>query len=85
LPSPCAEAAAIARQLHLPAHWHNMNFSGVLPKGTPVANNSLAKKSRRQIFVGLARKKRRRMIRPDIDAFLRITLQLIYCVQRTQR
>src|SRR6195256_836643 len=23
--------------IHFPAHWHDMNFSGVLPKGTPVA------------------------------------------------
>lgn len=23
--------------VHFPAHWHDMNFSGVLPKGTPVA------------------------------------------------
>ena len=23
--------------IHFPAHWHNMNFSGVLPRGTPVA------------------------------------------------
>ena len=22
--------------IHFPAHWHDMNFSGVLPKGTPV-------------------------------------------------
>jgi hypothetical protein len=24
-------------RIHFPAHWHDMNFSGVLPKGTPVA------------------------------------------------
>ena len=24
-------------QVHFPAHWHDLNFSGVLPKGTPVA------------------------------------------------
>jgi hypothetical protein len=23
--------------IHFPAHWHNTNFSGVLPKGTPIA------------------------------------------------
>jgi hypothetical protein len=23
--------------IHFPAHWHDANFSGVLPKGTPVA------------------------------------------------
>ena len=23
--------------IHFPAHWHDLNFSGVLPKGTPVA------------------------------------------------
>ena len=23
--------------IHFPAHWHDMSFSGVLPKGTPVA------------------------------------------------
>jgi hypothetical protein len=23
--------------IHFPAHWHDTNFSGVLPKGTPVA------------------------------------------------
>ena len=23
--------------IHFPAHWHDMNFTGVLPKGTPVA------------------------------------------------
>ena len=23
--------------IHFPARWHDMNFSGVLPKGTPVA------------------------------------------------
>jgi len=23
--------------IHFPAHWHDVNFSGVLPKGTPVA------------------------------------------------
>jgi hypothetical protein len=23
--------------IHFPAHWHDMNFSGVLPRGTPVA------------------------------------------------
>lgn len=23
--------------IHFPAHWHDMNFSGVLPKGTPIA------------------------------------------------
>ena len=23
--------------IHFPAHWHNVNFSGVLPRGTPVA------------------------------------------------
>ena len=23
--------------VHFPAHWHDMNFNGVLPKGTPVA------------------------------------------------
>jgi hypothetical protein len=23
--------------VHFPAHWHDINFSGVLPKGTPVA------------------------------------------------
>jgi hypothetical protein len=23
--------------IHFPAHWHDINFSGVLPKGTPVA------------------------------------------------
>ena len=22
--------------IHFPAHWHDMNFSGVLPKGTPI-------------------------------------------------
>jgi hypothetical protein len=24
-------------RVHFPAHWHDMNFNGVLPKGTPVA------------------------------------------------
>ncbi len=24
--------------IHFPAHWHDANFSGVLPKGTPVAH-----------------------------------------------
>jgi hypothetical protein len=23
--------------IHFPAHWHDVNFSGVLPKGTPIA------------------------------------------------
>lgn len=23
--------------VHFPAHWHDLNFSGVLPKGTPIA------------------------------------------------
>jgi len=23
--------------IHFPAHWHDMNFNGVLPRGTPVA------------------------------------------------
>jgi antitoxin (DNA-binding transcriptional repressor) of toxin-antitoxin stability system len=23
--------------IHFPAHWHDVNFSGVLPRGTPVA------------------------------------------------
>jgi hypothetical protein len=23
--------------IHFPAHWHDLKFSGVLPKGTPVA------------------------------------------------
>ena len=23
--------------MHFPAHWHDLNFNGVLPKGTPVA------------------------------------------------
>jgi hypothetical protein len=23
--------------VHFPAHWHDTNFSGVLPKGTPIA------------------------------------------------
>jgi hypothetical protein len=23
--------------IHFPAHWHDANFSGLLPKGTPVA------------------------------------------------
>jgi hypothetical protein len=23
--------------IHFPAHWHDRNFSGVLPKGTPIA------------------------------------------------
>ena len=23
--------------IHFPAHWHDPNFKGVLPKGTPVA------------------------------------------------
>jgi hypothetical protein len=23
--------------VHFPAHWHDVNFSGVLPKGTPIA------------------------------------------------
>jgi hypothetical protein len=23
--------------IHFPAHWHNSNFTGVLPRGTPVA------------------------------------------------
>jgi len=23
--------------IHFPAHWHDIDFSGVLPKGTPVA------------------------------------------------
>ena len=23
--------------IHFPAHWHDKNFSGVLPRGTPVA------------------------------------------------
>jgi hypothetical protein len=23
--------------IHFPAHWHDINFNGVLPKGTPVA------------------------------------------------
>jgi len=22
--------------IHFPAHWHDMSFSGVLPKGTPI-------------------------------------------------
>ena len=30
--------------IHFPAHWHNMNFSGVLPKGTPVAQCLLVKR-----------------------------------------
>jgi hypothetical protein len=25
-------------QIHFPAHWHNVNFTGVLPKGTPIAH-----------------------------------------------
>jgi hypothetical protein len=23
--------------IHFPAHWHDMNFNGVLPMGTPIA------------------------------------------------
>ena len=23
--------------IHFPAHWHDTNFSGILPKGTPIA------------------------------------------------
>ncbi len=23
--------------VHFPAHWHDINFSGVVPKGTPIA------------------------------------------------
>ncbi len=23
--------------IHFPAHWHDANFNGVLPKGTPIA------------------------------------------------
>jgi hypothetical protein len=26
--------------IHFPAHWHDKNFSGVLPKGTPVAQRA---------------------------------------------
>ena len=28
--------------IHFPAHWHDANFSGVLPKGTPIAKQTAA-------------------------------------------
>jgi len=32
--------------IHFPAHWHDTNFSGVLPKGTPVAQCMPVKRER---------------------------------------
>lgn len=32
--------------IHFPAHWHDMNFSGVLPRGTPVAQCMLVKREK---------------------------------------
>ena len=30
--------------VHFPAHWHDVNFTGVLPKGTPVAQCTAVKR-----------------------------------------
>jgi len=32
--------------IHFPAHWHDMNFSGVLPRGTPIAQCLAVKRER---------------------------------------